>query len=492
MPSTFIPSPVTASGFIRWATDHPLLALALSLALVVVIATLDYATGYAWRFAILYLIPVALLTWVSGARAGLFIAAVSSVFWLASFKAVHPYKGNAPFYWEGVSILLINITVALLLARLRQALSLADERLRRVLEEMQAAVYALDEGTGQLLYVNPALARLLDVAPETLSADDLAHRFGQPPQVAARDAQDAPNPGFDSTFCTKEVRDPINAHWYQIQSGLIPWKNEHHIRLQVITDISDQKQARSLRRQHQEVQRQTARLAELTEVASSLAHELNQPLMAIASYSDACLRLLKSPTVAHDDLETALHKSREQALRAGRIIARTRSFIRSRRPTPSRFDFNELLLESIELLEVARDEHAIHTELHLTPDPLMAYADRTLIAQVIHNLLQNAIDAMLATPADNRRLTVTTNHEGDGGIALSVADRGTGIPDYLQESAYVALFSTKEKGLGLGLSICRSVVEAHGGRIWHEANPDGGCVFHVTLPSESESGDHTA
>ena len=483
MPPTFISSSPAASGFVRWATAHPSATFALSFGLVVLIAALDYATGYAWRFAILYLIPVALATWVGGARAGLFIAVLSSVSWLLSFQAIHPYNGNVPFYWEGISMLLINVTLALLLARLRQALSLADERFRRVLEEIHTAVYAIDEKSGQLLYANPSLAKLLDADPESLSAETLVSRFGEPPRTPLSAAQTV-QASFASTFQTKELRDPLDGRWYQIQSGLIPWKSGHPIRLQVITDISDQKQALSLRRQHQEIQRQTTRLAELTEVASSLAHELNQPLMAITSYSDACLRLLENPSAERSELVAAMQKSRDQAVRAGRIIARIRSFIRSRRPEPSRFDMNELLLESIELLEVARDEHAIRTELRLTPDPLTAYADRTLMAQVIHNLMQNAIDAMRTIPVDQRRLTITTDHEADGAIVLTVADGGPGIPDYLAENAYVALFSTKEKGLGLGLSICRSVIEAHGGRIWHETNPAGGCNFHVRLPAE--------
>ena len=483
MPQSLIPAP--ASALILWATRHRALAFTLAVGLAVLIALLDYATGYAWRFAILYLIPVALVTWAGGARYGLAIAAISSVFWLTSFRASHPYAGDAPFYWEGASMLLIAVTMTLLLARLHRSLSAADERFRRVLEEMHAAVYALDEASGRLLYVNPALARLLATDPETVSAEDLARRFGPPPQ---RERSADATAGFDATFRTKELRDPIDGRWYQVQSGLIPWKSGQPIRLQVITDISDQKQALSLRRQHDKIQRQTARLAELTEVASSLAHELNQPLMAITSYSDACLRLLENPRFEHGELVTAMQKSRDQAVRAGRIIARIRSFIRSRRPEPSRFDINELLLESIELLEVARDEHAIRTELRLTPDPLIAHADRTLMAQVIHNLLQNAIDAMQTIPIDQRRLSITTDRAPDGGIALTFADSGPGIPDYHAESAYTALFSTKEKGLGLGLSICRSVIEAHGGRIWHENNPTSGCIFHLTLPAETTEG----
>ncbi len=483
MPQPLIPAP--ASGPIVWATRHRALTFAFALVLAVLIALLDYATGYAWRFAILYLIPVALVTWTGGARAGLTLAAISSLFWLMSFRAIHPYEGDAPFYWEGTSMVLVAVTMTLLLARLHRSLSAADERFRRVLEEMHAAVYALDERSGRLLYVNPALVRLLAVDPATLNADDLARRFGLPPR---QEGSVATTSGFDATFCTKELRDAVDGHWYQVQSGLIPWRGGHPIRLQVITDISDQKQALSLRRQHQKIQRQTARLAELTEVASSLAHELNQPLMAITSYSDACLRLLDNPSFERTELVTAMQKSRDQALRAGRIIARIRSFIRSRRPEPSRFDINELLLESIELLEVARDEHAIRTELRLTPDPLIAHADRTLMAQVIHNLLQNAIDAMQTIPDDQRRLTITTDRAPDGAIVLTFADNGPGIPDYLAESAYTALFSTKEKGLGLGLSICRSVIEAHGGRIWHETAPTGGCVFHITLPAETAEG----
>ena len=151
MPPTFISSSPAASGFVRWATAHPSATFALSFGLVVLIAALDYATGYAWRFAILYLIPVALVTWTGGARAGLTIAAISSIFWFMSFRAIHPYEGDAPFYWEGTSMLLVAVTMTLLLARLHRSLSAADERFRRVLEEMHAAVYALDERSGRLL-----------------------------------------------------------------------------------------------------------------------------------------------------------------------------------------------------------------------------------------------------------------------------------------------------------------------------------------------------
>jgi PAS domain-containing protein len=162
------PHSCTRIGPILWATRHRALTFAFALVLAVLIALLDYATGYAWRFAILYLIPVALVTWTGGARAGLTIAAISSVFWLMSFRAIHPYEGDAPFYWEGTSMLLVAVTMTLLLARLHRSLSAADERFRRVLEEMHAAVYALDEKSGRLLYVNPALARLLAVDPATL------------------------------------------------------------------------------------------------------------------------------------------------------------------------------------------------------------------------------------------------------------------------------------------------------------------------------------
>jgi len=467
----------------RWATNSPVAASGLALVLVALVATLDHATGYELRFAILYLVPIALATWAGGLRAGVAIVVLSSFFWLVSFGSSHPYSGDFFFYWEGVVMVVVYIAFVLLLARLRVALTRADERFVRVLEELHAAVYVADQDSGRILYANRSLARMIDAEPGALSADELGKRFG------LGEANAGSTPGKDKESSTaqivaREVRDPISGRWYLVQVVPIPWKSSRRVSVQVITDISEKKRAKALKQQHQDMLHQTARLAALAEIASSLAHEVNQPLMAIASYNDACLRMLAEPGFEQKELVTALKRSREQALRAGKIISRVRDFIRSRRPSPTHFDINALIRESLELLETQLEDNAVTAELSLSETPLMTHADRTLLLQVIVNLLQNAIDAMEESAPSCRRLALSSTRAADGAIVVSVSDQGVGIPEEIAVRLYTPLFTTKSHGLGLGLSICRSVVEAHGGRIWYSANPVSGCTFHFTLPPE--------
>lgn len=467
----------------RWTTDSPFAASGLALVLVALVATLDHATGYELRFAILYLVPIALATWAGGLLAGVVIAALSSLVWLISFGSSHPYSGNFFFYWEGVAMVVVYIAFVLLLARLRVALTRAEERFVRVLEELHAAVYVADQDSGTILYANPSLARMIDADPGALNADELDKRFGLG-EAAAGSAPGNDNELSKEQIVAREVRDPISGHWYLVQVVPIPWKSSRRVSVQVITDISEKKRATALKQQHQDMLHQTARLAALAEIASSLAHEVNQPLMAIASYNDACLRLLAAPVIEKKELVTALQRSREQASRAGKIISRVRDFIRSRRPSPTHFDINALIRESLELLETQLEDSAVTSELSLSDAPLITHADQTLLLQVIVNLVQNAIDAMEESAPSFRRLGVSSARAADGAIVVSVSDQGAGIPEAIAVRLYTPLFTTKSQGLGLGLSICRSVVEAHGGRIWHSANPVRGCTFHFTLPTE--------
>jgi C4-dicarboxylate-specific signal transduction histidine kinase len=469
----------------RWATNSPVAASGLALVLVALVATLGHATGYELRFAFLYLVPIALATWAGGLRAGVAIVALSGLFWLVSFGSSHPYSGDFFFYWEGIAMMVVYIAFVLLLARLRVALTRADERFVRVLEELHAAVYVADQDSGRILYANRSLARMIDADPGALSSDELDKRFGLG-EVNAGNAPGEPKEFIHAGFIAREVRDPISGRWYLVQVVPIPWKSSRRVSVQVITDISEIKRAKALKQQHQDMLHQTARLASLAEIASSLAHEVNQPLMAIASYNDACLRMLAAPGIEKKELVTALQRSREQALRAGKIISRVRDFIRSRRPSPTHFDINALIRESLELLETQLEDNAVTAELSLSEAPLMTHADRTLLLQVIVNLVQNAIDAMDESEPSCRRLGLSSAREADGAILVSVSDQGAGIPEAIAVRLYTPLFTTKSLGLGLGLSICRSVVEAHGGRIWHSANPVSGCTFHFTLPPETD------
>ena len=467
------------------AANSPAAALSLALALAALVAALDFATGFEVRLAVLYLIPISLATWAGGWRAGMPFVALSGLFWLLSFGSSHPYSGDFFFYWEGVVMIAVYIAFVLLLARLRDALNRADERFLRVLEELHSAVFVTDPANGKVLYANQSLARLINADPMALGAEELRVQLGLG-NLVTDGSRCADSESGDTGFDSREVRNPSSGRWYLVRIGQIPWESRRLVNLQMITDISAQKRARAMKQQHQDILHQTARLAALAEISSSLAHEVNQPLMAIASYNDACLRMLEAGTYDKNDLLSALQRGREQAHRAGKVIGRVREFIRSRRPSPSHFDINELAREALDLLETQLENNTVTTGLSLSDKPLMAQADRTLLIQVIVNLVQNAIDAMANIAPLDRKLLLSTARTDEGAIVVSVADHGEGIPDYIGEQPYTPLYTTKSQGMGLGLSICRSVVEAHGGRIWHSANLDGGCTFHFTLPSEIE------
>lgn len=465
------------------ASGRPAAAIVLALALVVLVAALDYATGYELRLAILYLIPIALATWAGGARAGIVIVTLSTLSWLASFRSMNPYSGIVFFYWEGVVMVAMYLTVVVLLARLRVALNDADTRFFRVLEELHAAVYVADEDSGTVLYANRRLLRLLDAEAQALGGKALEQRFG------CGDSPAAASPGergeaAEAGFVAREMRDQSNGRWYLVQAGPIPWNAGQHASLKVITDISEQKHAQALKRQHQEMRHQTTYSAALGEIATSLAHEVNQPLTAIASYNDACLRMLAATDVDRKELVGAMKRCREQALRAGRIIGGVRDFIRSRRPHPSQCDVNALVREALELMETQLEDSAVAVALSLSDALPINHADRTLLVQVIVNLIQNGIDAMQTSPPSRRRLSVSTARAADGSFVVAVADHGAGISPAIEERLYLPFVTTRSQGLGLGLSICRSVVEAHGGHIWHSANADGGATFHFSLPPE--------
>jgi len=472
------PPQADALALLRRIVASPIAAYGLALLMVVLVAALDRATGYELRFAVLYLAPIVLAAWVGGLTAGVLFVALSCFLWLLSFGSSHPYSGDFFFYWEGVAMLAVEIAFVFLLTRLRVALSRADERFVHVLEELQAAVYVADHDSGRILYANHNLARLLDADPDSLDARELGERFGITPLAT---------PQGQTEFVSREIRNPASGRWYLVKSGPIPWTSRRQVSLQVITEITELKQAQALKRQNQEMLHQTARLASLAEIASTLAHEVNQPLMAIATYNDAGLRMLGGTRFNKDDLVTALQRSREQALRAGKIIRGVRDFIRSRRTTPTDCDINALVRHALDLLETPLDENGIDVALSLSDTPLQARADQTLLVQVILNLVQNAIEAMAKNDAARRKLSIASTRTAEDTIIVSVSDQGRGIPADLGEQPYMPLFTTKMQGMGLGLSICRSVVEAHGGRIWHGKNVDGGCSFHFSLPPESDA-----
>lgn len=455
----------------------PRRGLLLAALLICAIAATDYASGYEMRLSILYLPPIALAAWTAGTASGIGAAVLASLLWLLSFKTGHFYKEEGFYFWEAAVLLCGFLVFAWLSARLRAALAQADERFTRVLEEMRAAVHVVDMGRDTILYANPEMLRVVGTADE-LAPPAFAQRF-----APVTESGSMPASATDRGFASGTVRDRRSGRWYLLQDGSLPWGTNPHIRLRVLTDITERKNAELLRAKHIEVMHQAAQLTTLAEMSSTLAHEINQPLMAIATYTDACRRLLAAPGCDHAEISRALERCHAQAVRAAAILERLREFIRQRRHRPAACDAQAVVSEALDIVRPLLDETGVAVAAPAPAAPLPIVADRILLVQVLVNLIRNAVEAMHETAPERRRLAVAATADAAGEIAFSVADSGPGIDPAAVETLFAPFHTTKADGLGLGLAICRSVAEAHGGQLAVAATPGGGATFLLTLPA---------
>ena len=225
------------------------------------------------------------------------------------------------------------------------------------------------------------------------------------------------------------------------------------------------------------------RISEMGSLASSLAHELNQPLTAIANYSEAARDLFSGKMDEETRLliQEALDETAKEAIRAGQIVARLRQFISQGETERRPESLSRLIGEANALALVGSREHGIEVQIQLDQGADLIFVDRVQIQQVLINLIRNAIDAMLASVS--KSLTIRSEAAPDDLVTITIEDTGSGISESVAEQLFQPFVSTKEAGMGIGLSICRDIVEAHGGHIWFEPRPDGGTIFHFTLPT---------
>jgi two-component system sensor histidine kinase DctS len=255
-----------------------------------------------------------------------------------------------------------------------------------------------------------------------------------------------------------------------------------------ILDVSDLRRVENINRQQQEKLQASARLASMGELASTLAHELNQPLAAISSYATGALNLLaRSPGsgAEHGMLKAALEKASAQAQRAGHIIRSVHAFVRKRDPARLPIDVKALLDGLMPLVELQARQFFVSVQISSAPGLPPVLGDGVMLEQVLLNLTRNAIESMQLVPPARRVLRIAAALDQTGAtpmIAISVTDRGHGIPADVAERLFSPFFSTKAEGMGMGLNICRTVVEFHGGTLSHGDNPQGGTVFWFTLP----------
>lgn len=252
----------------------------------------------------------------------------------------------------------------------------------------------------------------------------------------------------------------------------------------ILRDVTGRREAeREVRRRLDELAHAWRVLA-LGEMTTGIAHEVNQPLTAIVSYAQACLRMMASGRADAAVLKDALEQITVQGRRAGDIVQHLRQLARKGEVRREALDLNAAVRGVIELVghEVASRHVPLHLELAAGLPSVPG--NRIQIEQVILNLVRNAVDAMGDTDPDRRDLTIQTRADDDAGVEVSVRDTGHGLGDRSVDSLFDTFYTTKHEGMGVGLSISRSIVESHGGRLWAERNPDRGLSFRFRLPQE--------
>lgn len=253
-----------------------------------------------------------------------------------------------------------------------------------------------------------------------------------------------------------------------------------------ILDRTDVVLAEMEARRQRERLAHVARLGTMGEMAAGIAHELNQPLAAIANYTQACQRLLAAGDMDPEELGQVLGRVTGQARRAGDVIQRLRAFVRRHTPDRRNRDANELIQEILPLVEMDCRSHEVELALELREDLPRVQVDGVQLQQVLLNLTRNAVEAMNACEPETRRLEIRTRWGGQDEVEICVEDAGPGVPDTLLEQLFEPFFTTKPEGMGLGLSLSRSIIEAHGGTLRYDSGPEKGSIFRIGLPTAPE------
>jgi two-component system sensor kinase FixL len=370
----------------------------------------------------------------------------------------------------------------------------SEEQLRRSETELRLAQelanlgnYVMHARGSTTDYYSPQLRRILQVQPDDPAVDrqQFLDRWVHPADrqrvAEAFVRMDAGKTPLDIEYQVV-LRDGAVKHLHHLAQVVLDPDGQLLKYVGTIHDITDRRRAEDEARVLQERLTHFSRLSTMGEMAAGLAHEINQPLSAIATYARASQRLIRQPEPDYEEVFAALEQINAQALRAGEVIRRLRNFVKNREVKREPVNCARLLEDLRTLAETDARLHNIRLRLDLQEPLPTVYADPIQLQQVILNLVRNAIDAMSEAPEARREVVLTTRVATDGEVEVTVADRGTGLAPEATEHLFNPFFTTKVSGTGLGLAISRSIVRAHGGRLWHTPNGDCGVRFHFTLP----------
>jgi two-component system, LuxR family, sensor kinase FixL len=369
--------------------------------------------------------------------------------------------------------------------QLEETLRTREHHLQSILETIPDAMIVID-GSGIMQFFSSAAERQFGYAEREAIGQNVSMLMPNPD----RSRHDGYLARYGSTherhiigigrIVTGQRKDgttfPMHLSIGEMQSRGVPYFTGF------VRDLTEHQQTQARLQELQSELVHVSRLSAMGEMASALAHELNQPLAAISNYMKGSRRLLAGSVDPNaSKIESALDRAAEQAIRAGQIIRRLRDFV-SRGESEKRVESLSKLIEEAGALGLAgAREQGVQLRFSLDPEHDLVLVDRVQIQQVLVNLFRNALEAMQHAP--RRELTASNVKAADDMIEVSVSDTGSGFHEDVRSNLFQTFFTTKETGMGVGLSISRSIIEAHGGRMWAESNPSGGATFRFSLPA---------
>ncbi|MQW87640.1 PAS domain-containing sensor histidine kinase [Sinorhizobium saheli] len=481
-------------SLIRWQLDR---TSAYILATAAVSSVVALRIGL-WQLlggsAILFSFIPAILLVVMAGRSGL-VAFAAGLSFAAATALQQGEGGSHPSVVElmsfGVAVLLTMALAEVLqaarrvIAKTEDVVKARDAHLRSILDTVpDATVVSATDGT--IVSFNAAAVRQFGYAEEEVVGQNLRILMPQP----YRHEHD----GYMQRYLSTGEKRIIGID--RVVSGQRKDGSTFPMKLAVgemrsggerfftgfIRDLTEREESAARLEQIQAELARLARLNEMGEMASTLAHELNQPLSAIANYSHGCTRLLRDMDDAvATRMREALEEVASQSLRAGQIIKHLREFVTKGETEKAPEDIRKLVEEAAALALVGSREQGVRTVFEYLPGAAMVMVDRIQVQQVLINLMRNAIEAM--RHVDRRELTIRTMPAGAGEVAVVVEDTGGGIPEEISGQLFKPFITTKASGMGIGLSISKRIVEAHGGEMTVSKNAAGGATFRFTLPA---------
>ncbi|MDP3702316.1 MAG: PAS domain-containing sensor histidine kinase [Hylemonella sp.] len=384
--------------------------------------------------------------------------------------------------------------------RVREQLYASYERFTTVLEALDASVSVAPLGTDELLFANK-LYRLWFHEQSSNGHVRLSTQAGLPARVNSEDSQDSvdglvgmPTSALpDAEAENAEVYDEELGKWLEVRTRYLTWVDGRLAQMVIATDITPRRLAEAQAAAQAERAQTASRLITMGEMASSVAHELNQPLTAINNYCNGMVSRIKAKQISEEDLLGALEKTARQAQRAGQIIQRIRAFVKRSEPNRTLSEVAVMVNEAVELAEIELRRYNVRLSYFMADLPPVL-VDPILIEQVLVNLLKNAAESIVHAqrPAPHRRVelhVLPAVVEGKPVVEFTVTDTGRGIAPEVMARLYEAFHTTKAEGMGIGLSLCRSIVESHHGRMKAENLYNGeevsGCRFTFWLPVDA-------